>query len=74
MWLKNFIVCFFPTFFSDTKAKSLKLAFYPKIPKASPSPKSSNKEQKRKKIQANLYQTRGKKKKINKIFLYFVLF
>jgi hypothetical protein len=46
---KNEICLEIQGFFSDTKAKSLKLAFYPKIPKASPSPKSSNKRQKRKK-------------------------
>jgi hypothetical protein len=50
------------------------IAFYPKIPKTLPSLKSSNKDKKKKKIQTNLYQTRSKEKKINKIFLYFVLF
>jgi hypothetical protein len=59
-------------FFSDTKARSLKLAFYPKIHKALPSPKSSNKGQKRKKNTSKFVPNKRQRKK--KKFLYFVLF
>jgi hypothetical protein len=49
--------------FPDTKTESLKLAFYPKIPKASLFPKSSNKGQKRKKYKQICTKQEAKKKK-----------
>jgi hypothetical protein len=52
-------------FFSDTLAEALKLAFYPKIPKASLFPKTSNKVQKRKKNTSKFVPNK-RQRKINK--------